>query len=159
MPPVYPQSPQIPAYLLLQCAALSSSLDGFGLVLPSPFSGPTLDEPKWRDGSRLRILVGLGGTAFTSVAIRRTVELARIHAARVTAVTVVDAKRLDHSGPVPLGGATAAYEQREQRSQVTAAAIGKAIGAFEAACGAAGVKYSVRQERGDPSPLLAARGD
>ena len=101
-----------------------------------------------------RILVGLGGTSFTPVAIRRAVELAQIHEARVTAVTVVDAKRLDRVGPVPLGGATAAHELREHRWEVTTATIKKAIGEFEEACDAAGVKYSVRQERGDPFDLM-----
>ena len=101
-----------------------------------------------------RILVGLGGTGFTPVAIRRAVELGQIHDARVTAVTVVDAKRLQRVGPVPLGGATAAHELREHRWKVTADAISKAIGEFEEACDAAGVKYSVRQERGDPFDLM-----
>ena len=51
-----------------------------------------------------RILVGLGGTEFTTVAIRRAVELAQIHQAQLTGVTVIDVERLKRVGPVPLGG-------------------------------------------------------
>ena len=45
-----------------------------------------------------RILVGLGGTGFTTVAIRRAVELAQIHDAQLTGVTVVDVERLRRVG-------------------------------------------------------------
>jgi nucleotide-binding universal stress UspA family protein len=37
-----------------------------------------------------RILLGLGGTPFTDVAIERAVELAKIHGDLITGVTVVD---------------------------------------------------------------------
>ena len=45
-----------------------------------------------------RILLGIGGTPFTKVAIRRAVELGRLHDATITAVTVVDHKRLRRVG-------------------------------------------------------------
>jgi len=51
-----------------------------------------------------RILLGLGGTPFTDVAIERAVELAKGHDALITGVTVVDTKQLAQVGPVPLGG-------------------------------------------------------
>ena len=51
-----------------------------------------------------RILLGLGGTPFTDVAIQRVVELAKAHDALITGVTVVDTQQLSQVGPVPLGG-------------------------------------------------------
>jgi nucleotide-binding universal stress UspA family protein len=41
-----------------------------------------------------RILVGIGGTPFTDVAIQRAIELANIHGSALTGVTVVDLKQL-----------------------------------------------------------------
>jgi nucleotide-binding universal stress UspA family protein len=46
-----------------------------------------------------RVLLGLGGTPFTDVAIQRAVELATVHGALITGVTVVDTKRLKQIGP------------------------------------------------------------
>ena len=50
-----------------------------------------------------RILLGLGGTPFTDVAIQRAVELSKLHGALITGVTVVDTKSLKQVGPVPRG--------------------------------------------------------
>jgi nucleotide-binding universal stress UspA family protein len=66
-----------------------------------------------------RILLGLGRTPFTNVAIERSVELAKAHDALITGVTVVDTKQLSQVGPVPLGGGTYAAKLREQRLIVT----------------------------------------
>lgn len=96
-----------------------------------------------------RILVGLGGTRFTPVAIRRAVELAQIHEAQLTGVTVVDIKRLRRVGTVPAGAGGAAHDLREHRLHVTQQRIEEAIGEFQRACSAAGVKHGVRQEQGD----------
>ena len=66
-----------------------------------------------------RILLGLGGTPFTDVAIERAVELAKAHDALITGVTIVDTKQLTQVGPVPLGGGTYAAKLREQRLTIT----------------------------------------
>jgi len=101
-----------------------------------------------------RILVSLGGTDFSSVAIRRAVELAQIHGAQLTAVTVADVRRLRRVGPVAIGGGGAARDLREHRLQVTRKRVEKAIGEFESACNAAGVKHCARREEGDPFQLM-----
>ncbi len=54
------------------------------------------------------ILVALSGTPYTPIAVERAIELAQIHGASVTGVTVVDLKTLSDVGPVPLGGQAAA---------------------------------------------------
>ena len=41
-----------------------------------------------------RILLGLGGTPFTDVAIQRAVEVSKLHGALITGVTVVDTRSL-----------------------------------------------------------------
>jgi nucleotide-binding universal stress UspA family protein len=104
-----------------------------------------------------RILVGLGGTGFTSVAIRRAVDLAQIHEAHLTGVTVIDAERLRRVGPVPLGAGEAAHELREHRLQVSQQRIEDAISEFANACNLGGVTHCVSREEGDPFELLMSR--
>lgn len=101
-----------------------------------------------------RILVCLGGSSCTSVAIRRGVELAQMHAAQLTAVTVADVRRLRRVGPVAIGGGGAARELREHRLKVTHERVEEAIGEFESACREAGLKHCARREEGDPFQLM-----
>ena len=48
-------------------------------------------------------MIGIGGTPFTEVAIRRAIELANLHNSTLTGVTVVDLKRIQKIGSVPIG--------------------------------------------------------
>ncbi len=89
-----------------------------------------------------KILLGLGGTPYTAVAIQRAVELAKRFDAEVTGVTVLDLARL-----------TAVRIAREEtvpaalhRVIMTREQIEEAISAFERACVAEGIKYQVKQE-------------
>ena len=104
-----------------------------------------------------RILVGLGGTVFTSVAIRRAVELAQVNKSHLTGVTVIDEERLRRVGPVPLGAGEAAHDLREHRLQVSQQRIMEAISEFENACSSGGVTYSLCREKGDPFELMVSR--
>ena len=81
-----------------------------------------------------RILLGLGGTPFTDVAIERAVELAKVHGALITGVTIVDIKQLKQVGSVPLGGGIYAEKLREQRLAVTEERIEEAIENFKEKC-------------------------
>lgn len=101
-----------------------------------------------------RILVGLGGTPFTDVAIHQAVDLARRHAAAVVGVTVVDPKRLDRVGPVPLGGAVYAEKMRERRIAVTREALEATEATLESACQEAGIDCRIEQETADPFERL-----
>ena len=125
-----------------------------------------------------RILLGLGGTPFTAVAIRRAVELAKTHGAEVTAVTVVDVERLEDVGgafsrkgmsssPIPdmddstdvtalLGTAQMARDFVDDRFRVTQKRVEEAGGECEAACARAGVPYRIKHETGDPFELMAS---
>lgn len=103
-----------------------------------------------------RILVGLGGTPFTDVAIERAVELAKIHGARVTGVTVVDTRRLKQIGPVPPGGAIYAAKLREKRLAISEERIDGAIEQFMAKCGEADVPTKIERETGDPFETMIA---
>lgn len=103
-----------------------------------------------------RILVGLGGTPFTDVAIRQAVVLAQHHGASVVGVTVVDPKRLSQVGPVPLGGAAYAEKIRERRLAVTREALEATIGALEAACRDAAVDLRLERESANPFERLIA---
>ena len=101
-----------------------------------------------------RILLGIGGTPFTNVAIQRAVELCKIHEAQLTAVTVVDEERLCRVGPVPAGAGSAAVELREHRMAVTRERIEEAVECLKASCGESGVQVIVHREQGKPFELM-----
>jgi nucleotide-binding universal stress UspA family protein len=81
-----------------------------------------------------RILVGLGGTPFTTVATKIATELGELHQAQLTGVTVVDTSKLDNVGPVPVGGEAYAQRMRERKAQITKEGTEQAISAFKAHC-------------------------
>lgn len=93
-----------------------------------------------------RILLGLGGTPYTPVAIKRAIELARHHEAEITGVTVVDVKRLASIGLSQKNTGPAAGETDMQRHYLTQEKIEAAISEFESACAAEGIKYRVKRE-------------
>lgn len=66
-----------------------------------------------------RILAGLGGTPYTSVAIDRAVKLAKQYDAEITGVTVVNLERTGKVGLVPKGVLHAAGEAARERVRVT----------------------------------------
>jgi len=95
-----------------------------------------------------RILVGLGGTPFTTTAIRYAVELAKVHEAEVLGVTVTDLRRL---GALTSSPGSAQHAVREvQRLEKTAIQQKQAIAEFEMVCTSAGIPYDVARESGDP---------
>jgi nucleotide-binding universal stress UspA family protein len=103
------------------------------------------------------ILLGLGGTPFTDVAIERAVELARLHQAIITAVTIVNPESYQRVGPVPVGGGAYAQRMRDHRRRVTEAAVAAAIENFQTRCRTGGIPARVEQERGDAFSLMAKR--
>lgn len=103
-----------------------------------------------------RLLVGIGGTPFTTVAVKRAAELAQAHAAHLTGVTVVDLKNLQKVGPVPLGGGAFAQRMTQRRIEVTKERIEEAVAAFEKICSDRGISFSVEHETGDPFDLMIA---
>lgn len=94
-----------------------------------------------------RILLGIGGTPYSSAAIQRAVELADRFGAEVTGVTVVDLERMARVGLVPKGVLHEARRQSMISIRLTRDHIEKAIETFESTCKSAGVKYQVRQEQ------------
>ena len=97
-----------------------------------------------------RVLLGIGGTPFTKVAIKRAVELCRLHEAQLTAVTVLDQQRLGRLGPVPAGAGAAAVELREHRIAVTRERIEEAVESLKSACQDADVRVIIHREEGKP---------
>jgi nucleotide-binding universal stress UspA family protein len=94
-----------------------------------------------------RILLGLGGTPYTTVAIKRAVELAKRFDAEITGVTTVDVKSRTNIGLVPKGVLHTAERIAAQRVRMTIKMIRKAISEFESVCTAEGIKYHVKQEK------------
>ena len=103
-----------------------------------------------------RILVALSGTSCTASAIAHAVELATVHSAELTGVTVIDPDRLQDVGPVPIGGAAAAHELAEHRMLLAAQHVEEAITQFEIACDDAGVTNRILRETGDSAEKLLA---
>jgi nucleotide-binding universal stress UspA family protein len=102
-----------------------------------------------------RILVGLGGTPFTTVATKIATELGDLHQAQLTGVTVVDTSKLDKVGPVPLGGQAYAQRMRERKFKITKEGTEKAIAAFKEHCGEQEVVCRrIQYEQKDPFAAL-----
>ncbi len=97
-----------------------------------------------------RILVGLGGTHFTDVAIRYAVGLAGRHGASIVGVTLVDPDRLSRVGPVPAGGTAYAEKIRERRMAVSRESLEETMAALEKACKKAGIDCRIEEETADP---------
>jgi nucleotide-binding universal stress UspA family protein len=103
-----------------------------------------------------RILVALSGTPFTPSAMEHAIELAQRKGASVTGVTLVDPARLSDVGPVPIGGATAAYSLTSERMLITQERIEEQLALFRKRCEAEEVPYCVVREEGDPLDQLTS---
>ncbi|MFN8925088.1 MAG: monovalent cation/H(+) antiporter subunit G [Rhodospirillales bacterium] len=90
------------------------------------------------------LTVALFAGTDTERATAAALDLARRHAAAVTALTHVDVKGLSNVGPVPVGGLWFAQRLRESRIAQAREATERALAAFEAAATAAGVPYRAR---------------
>lgn len=101
-----------------------------------------------------RILVGIGGTPYTTVAIERAVELAKVHDARLTAVSVVDPERICSLGPVPAGAGVFAKRMCENRLKVTRNQIDEAIAELEKSCQKSDIRLHVEWETGNVFDLI-----
>ena len=100
-----------------------------------------------------RILVGLAGTNYTEQAVRRAVELTKIHSAEITGVTVMDPRNL-RVGSIPAGAGSVAVELREHRKKITIERIEEAISGFESICEQEGIAYRVAREEGNAFRLM-----
>ncbi len=105
--------------------------------------------------STKRILLGLGGTDFTPVAIQRAVGLAEHHEAEITGVTVVDESRLRSIGPVPAGAGQAARDLREHRIAVTQRQINEATESLQDQCNDKRLRCRIIHEKGEPFALMS----
>jgi len=101
-----------------------------------------------------RILLGLGGTEYTVSAINQAVALAMAHDAEVTGVSIIDEGRLTYSGPLPIGGGHYAHELASDRMEKAKELSDRAAQEFTEACLAAGVRYQVLREVGEPFTLM-----
>jgi nucleotide-binding universal stress UspA family protein len=104
-----------------------------------------------------RILVGLGGTPFTTVSTQCATELARMHQAQTTGVTVVDLGKLGKVGPVPAGAGIYAQRMRERQTLVTREGIEAAVAAFKEHCSTQQVICRrIEYEQKDPFTAMIA---
>ena len=101
-----------------------------------------------------KILVGLGGTPFSDVAISRSIELAKIHNAHITGVSVLDLKKIRNVGPVPLGAGYYAEKLKEKRFTFSKETIENAIQCFKDRCHKSEVSYSLQYEKSNAFDIL-----
>ena len=101
-----------------------------------------------------RILLGIGGTPFTTIAIKRAVALAKEHGASLKAVTVVSPEQLCKLGPVPAGAGHYAKRMCENRVEVTQTQIEASIASLEARCRESDVPFEIEREVGDTFSLI-----
>ncbi|MEJ2098033.1 MAG: universal stress protein [Deltaproteobacteria bacterium] len=101
-----------------------------------------------------RILLGIAGTPYTAVAVKRAVELASLHSARITAVTAVDPNQICKLGPVPAGASYYARRLCQNRLEVTKSNVTDSVAALEEYCKDSGVACDIAWETGDPFELL-----
>lgn len=83
-----------------------------------------------------RILVGLGGTPFNTTATQYATQLADLHQAQLTGVTVISTSKVAGIGPVPAGANVYAQRLREKKEHMTREGMQLAIDAFKASCSA-----------------------
>lgn len=113
-----------------------------------------------------RILVGLGDAKCVDAEVKQAVELAQLHGAEVTALTLVDAKA--PQPPVFVGqaatgrfgnyGASAwARELAHDRWEDVKAQTEKSLEQLAEACETAGVIYRVEAMKGDPFEFIVSR--
>jgi nucleotide-binding universal stress UspA family protein len=96
-----------------------------------------------------RILVGLGGTPITPVAVREAVDLAARHGAELTGVTVVDTRESALVERDPPESGVLVQSRLAQLSGI-GERIDRAIDDFELVAAMAGVCYRVVHETGEP---------
>ena len=101
-----------------------------------------------------RVLLGIGGTPFTKVAIRRAIELCQTHGAQLTAVTVIDEKRLRNVGSVPMGASGVAQEWRDQRIEEAYKQVEECVEELKESCEKAKVHLTILYEEGQPFQLM-----
>ena len=94
-----------------------------------------------------RILLGLGGTPYTTVAIQRAVCIAKRFDAEITGVTVLDLDQVTKIDLAQEDTITAAMN----RVIVTRERIEESISEFKSACAAEGIKHQVKQEEKEAS--------
>jgi nucleotide-binding universal stress UspA family protein len=95
------------------------------------------------DGKMIKkILLGLGGTPYTTVAIQRAVKVAKHYGAEITGVTTISLNRLKGVG---VEQKESAYTDMDRRT-VTRELIEEAVSLFESACSAEGIKFQIKHE-------------
>lgn len=113
-----------------------------------------------------RILVGLGDAKCVDAEVKQAVELAQLHGAEVTALTLVDAKAAQppmvvaQGGPGRFGNFGASGWARElahDRWEDVKAQTEKSLEQLAEACEAAGVIYRVEPMKGDPFEYIVSR--
>jgi nucleotide-binding universal stress UspA family protein len=90
-----------------------------------------------------KILLGLGGTPYTTVAIQRAVQVAKRFDAEITGVIVLNPDRLKKID----GAEKETAPTTINRIIITKDLIEQAVSAFESACAVDGIKYNVKQEK------------
>ena len=94
-----------------------------------------------------KILLGLGGTPYTTVAIERAIQLAKRLDAEVTGVTVANLNRIKRINVKGNDEQTSVLK----RTMLTREQIEEAISLFESSCTNEGIRYRIKKEETEDS--------
>ena len=113
------------------------------------FDSAPVDLGKIREDGKMikRILLGLGGTPYTTVAIQRAVQVAKHYGAEITGVTAISLNRLKGIG---VEQKESAYTNMDRLTLAREQAE-KAVSLFESACSAEGIKFQIKHEEMEDS--------
>ena len=102
-----------------------------------------------KEGEKMikRILLGLGGTPYTTVAIERAIQLAKRLDAEVTGVTVANLNRMKRINVKGNDEQTSVLK----RTMLTREQIEEAISLFESSCTNEGIRYRIKKEETEDS--------
>ena len=102
-----------------------------------------------------RILLALGGTPFSNVAVRRGIELAQAHGASLVAVTILDTRYWQTDPGSWMSAGQAARLIETQPWIAAQQRVEKVVNEFERACSAARVAFEIHRPKEQPFEVLS----
>ncbi len=101
-----------------------------------------------------RVVVALTGGSHEKAAIDEAITLAKANSAIVVGITIIDAKRLDNVGFVPVGGSYYAATLRHKLTEKANQDLEVIVSYFEEAAQKAKIPYTIVKPNGKPVKIL-----
>ncbi len=102
-----------------------------------------------------RILVGLGDQTYASAATLMAIDIARAQRSSLTGLCILDRERIGATGPVPVGGGSAAADLRAHRIAKAKKIIVEVTKEFGNSATRAAIEHSINNPEGDPYQCMS----